>query len=136
MSHQHETIAILDKAASILEKLAPEITYEEDARHASAKLFLAADALRVEPLRSEDIGKAVSAHHGARASLVSLYDHRGKLPEPLQAWLLVSVDGWEATSDLLDALSTLHSEIRLEPKAARMGQGLRRLLPASWWGGR
>lgn len=136
MTYHLEIIAILEKTASALEGLAPEVEREEDAWSASSKLLRAADALRVEPLHRQDIENAYRHLREAKGSLTRITNERESLSEEHQGWLLLVIEGWNGCLDLLDGLAAFHKKVTLEPKGKRMGKGLRRLLPASWWGSR
>lgn len=136
MTYHLETIAILEKSASVLEGLAPEFDREEDAWGASAKILRAANALRVEPLYRQDIENAKGHMREAKEPLIRIYNEREALSEEHQGWLETVIQGWQGCMDLLDGLAAFHKQVTLEPKGKRMGQRLRDLLPATWWGSR
>ncbi len=132
MSLQHAAIELLDYAAKTLGGLAEGDIRPEDCRFASAKLGQAAKRLRVEPCRPEDVQETFNLMNQARPQLQALRDMR--LPEHFDGWVTVACEAFNATLDLLDGLKA-YQKVRLDqPEARSLKLGLRKLLPAGWWG--
>lgn len=131
MTYHIEATAILEKCATLLDKLAQEIPEAEDARLAAAKLHKAALRLMVEPLRPEDIKDARALYFEAKPSLETL---EAKVREkPYRPLLWVALDGWNATQHLLSGLDSLHTGVEIKDVAPQ--KRLWSILPTSWWGG-
>lgn len=133
MSLQHIAIALLDYASGVLQGLADDKCHPEECHYASAKFNQAASRLKVEPLHLDDIKAAAALVAQAKPSIRVLFD--AKHPKHQLGWVAVSVESFNAVTDLLDGLETFQKHLSLnEPGIQTMGTRLRRLLPAGWWG--
>lgn len=136
MSLQHNAIDLLDHVSQALKALAEDEVHPVHCRFAASLLGAAADRLRVEPCRVQDIRAAFDTMAKAKTAMEHL--KAGDHAPVVRGWVDSACYTYNAIIDLLAAMEAFHKRVTLDQavSARPMGSRLRRLLPQGWGGDR
>lgn len=136
MSLQTAAILMMDHSARGLDGLAEGKILPDECHFAATRFRASILRLSVEPLHRQDIRASLDLVVEARPCLQKIHDEV-KVDSPEWGWVICLVKVYGSLLDLLSAMDGLHASITLDrPGIKTMPAGLRRLLPACWWGSR